>query len=354
VKREQIKQLRHITFMCRLSNPNLNICFLFLEFWILVRKEDKKEEMGFKMKYFIKKEYGRAVFGRRAVFGLLLLSFVLTLLVLPSSLAYNYEHVNVTATVNVTNAGPEVIEVRPEDPIVLSAGGYKTVSCNTTVKDWNGFNDIDSVNATLYFYLNDSSDPDDEDEHYTNASCAEISNDGGFEANYSCTFEVRYFAKNGTWTCNISVNDTLSYDASLSENTSVSALYALNVTDVIDYGELSVTDTSDNVTATVTNFGNMAINVSVLGYGETEGDGLGLVCEQGSNISIEHQRFSSTPLPWDSKTPLASTAKDMGITLSKPTSESNPITHDTYWQLYVPPNPFGRCNGTVRFTATAP
>jgi hypothetical protein len=302
----------------------------------------------FEMKLFNGQKSGRALL------GLFVLTLILALLISSSSLAYNYEHVNVTATVNVTNAGPEVLEVRPEDSVVLSAGGYKTVTCNATIRDWNGFNDVDNVNATLYYYLNDSSDPDDEDEHYTNATCVEASNDGQYLANYTCTFDVRYFAKNGTWTCNISANDTMSYDDSLAENGSVNALYALNVTDVIDYGELSVTDTSNNITATVTNFGNMDINVSVLGYGEVEGDGIGLVCDQGSNISVENQRFSSSLVNWDSKTPLDSTAQDMGFTISKPTSESNPITQDTYWQLYVPPNPFGECNGTIRFTATAP
>ncbi|MDK2907664.1 MAG: hypothetical protein PWQ87_122 [Candidatus Woesearchaeota archaeon] len=291
---------------------------------------------------------------RRTLLGIFLLSFVLTFLEIPSSLAYNYEHVNVTSKVNVTNAGPEVLEVRPEDSVVLSAGGYKTVTCNATIRDWNGFNDIDNVNATLYYYLNKSSDPDDEDEHYTDSTCVEISNDGQYLANYTCTFDVRYFAKNGTWTCNVSVNDTLSYEDSLAENGSINALYALNVTDVIDYGELSVTDISDNITATLTNLGNMYINVSVLGYGEVEGDGIGLVCEQGSNISVENQRFSSSLVAWDSKIPLASTSQDMGFTIQKPTSEDNPITQNTYWQLYVPPNPFGGCTGIIRFTATAP
>jgi hypothetical protein len=212
---------------------------------------------------------------------------------------------------------------------------------------------LDVVNATL-FYFENSSGPDNNDVHYTNGSCAEFSNDGQYLANYTCTFDVWYHANSGNWTCNMTATDLGGLDDSDSQNTTFNALFALNVTDVIDYGNLSVTDTSAEITATVTNFGNTAINVSVLGYGATEGDGIGLVCDLGTNISIEHQRFLSTSGIYDDKTPLSATNQDFGFTLPKPTQATIPVTEDTYWQLYVPPNPFGLCEGTVRFTATTP
>jgi hypothetical protein len=285
------------------------------------------------------------------LFGLGMLLIVLSLGV--NAQSYNYDLVNVTSRVNVTNAGPEILNLTVTNPVTLSAGGTQVVSCNATIRDWNGFNDIDVVNATL-FYFENSSGPDNNDVHYTNGSCAEFSNDGVYLANYTCTFNVWYHANNGNWTCELNVNDTLSYNATEQINTTFNALFALNVTDVIDYGNLSVTDTSAEITATVTNFGNTAINVSVLGYGATEGDGLGLVCAQGSNISIEHQRFLSIASIYDDKTPLSATNQDLNITLPKPTQATIPVTEDTYWQLYVPPNPFGLCEGTVRFTATTP
>lgn len=269
--------------------------------------------------------------------------------------SYNYEHVNVTSKVNVTNAAPEILNTYISSPLVLNAGTTKIVYCNATIRDWNGFGDIDNVNATFYYHLNNSHDPDDNNVHYTNGSCEAISNDGVYIANYSCSFEVYYYANNGTWRCNISANDSYSYNASnTTSNVTINALYALNVTDVIDYGDLSVTDTSGNITATVTNFGNVPINVSVLGYGVTQGDGVGLVCEYGSNISVENQRFSGALVSWDDKTLLGTENKDVEITIGKQTEPLTPITANTYWQLYVPPNPFGLCTGTVRFTATTP
>jgi len=288
-------------------------------------------------------------------FFLVFLTLLGFTLIVTKASAYNYEHVNITSKVNVTNAGPEIISTSIESPIILNAGTTKIVYCNATVRDWNGYADIDNVNSTFYFYLNESDDPDDNNVHYTNGTCEEVSNDGEYLANYSCSFETYYYANNGTWRCNISVNDSYSYDDSnLTSDAAINALYALNVTDVIDYGNLSVTDTSENITATITNFGNLAINVSVLGYGQTEGDGIGLVCEHGSNISVENQRFSGIETTWENKVELGTTNKDMNITLAKQTEPMTPITATSYWQLYVPPNPFGLCTSTVRFTATAP
>ena len=213
----------------------------------------------------------------RLILGVVLLFLVVVTLSVNAQ-SYNYEFVNVTSRVNVTNAAPEILQVLVEDPVVLNAGGFKTVWCNATIRDWNGYNDIDVVNATLYYFENESS-PDDNDVHYTNASCAELSNDGQFIANYTCTFSVAYHANQGDWICNVWANDSFDFTDNLTNQTTFSALFALNVTDIVDYGNLSVGDFSLEIPALVTNFGNTDINVSVLGYGETEGDGVGLVCD---------------------------------------------------------------------------
>jgi len=292
---------------------------------------------------------------RVSVLAVALILFAAAALLLqarPVSAQYNYDHVNVTATVNVTNAAPEILAQYFDQNITLVAGSTKFVTCNATIRDWNGYNDLSNVNATMYYYLNSSGQADDANEHYTNASCIETANDGQYLANYSCGFDVQYFANNGTWYCNMSVIDNSGFVASNETNTTINALYALNVTDVIDYGNLSLLEYSDNITATVTNFGNSAINVSVLGYGATEGDGIGLVCNQGTNITVDNERFSGSLVDWTLKTPLSATNQDMNITLFQQQSDVTPVTYDTYWQLYVPPNPFGVCTGTVRFTAT--
>ncbi len=291
------------------------------------------------------------------VFGIVILVTFVSIVGFVSS--YNYDLVNVTTRVNVTHAFPEVKYVIVGAPaptnVTLNAGSTRTVQCNATIRNWNGYNDLIRVNATFYYQANQSSDSDARAWHYTNSTCVELSNDGQFYANYSCMFDTYYFANNGTWTCNVTATSSFNFTGSGTNTTKINPLYALNVTDVIDYGNLSVLDTSNNITATVTNFGNMNINVSVLGYGATQGDGIGLICQYGNNISIQNERFSSNvSTAWAAKTVLATTNKDVGSTIIKQYSDVTPVTLDTYWQLYVPPNPFGLCTGTVRFTATAP
>lgn len=291
------------------------------------------------------------------VFGVVILVTFVSIVGFVSSL--NYDMVNVTVKVNVTGSFPEVKYVVVGAPapanITLNAGSTRLVQCNATIRDYNGFNDLTGVNATFYYQLNLSNQSDDKNEHYTNASCNETANDGQFIANYSCTFDVMYAAFNGTWYCNVTATDNKNFTGSANNSTRINPLYALNVTDLIDYGNLSVTEYSANKTAVVTNFGNMAINVSVLGYGQSQGDGLGFVCQFGTNISIEYQRFSpSASDGWAAKTPLSATNQDMRSTLARQTNDAVPVNLTTYWQLYVPPNPFGLCTGTVRFTATKP
>jgi len=298
---------------------------------------------------------GEEITMRRIYKETFMLVMILLLFIFTSTFAYADTSKNVTTTVNITNAGPEILAMQIENPVVLNAGGIKILYCNATVRDYNGVSDLNVINATFHYYLNLSSQPDDLNEHYTNTNCTQVSEDGLFTANYSCNFSVSYIAFNGTWFCNVSVNDTRAYTATAARATNISALYALNVTDIINYGNLSVTDYSSNITAVVTNFGNVNINVSVLGYGETQGDGIGLVCTQGTNISVQYQRFSSSvSADWATKIALGITNKDMNVTLARQTNDAVPVTANTYWQLYVPPNPFGVCTGTVRFTATAP
>jgi hypothetical protein len=285
------------------------------------------------------------------------LSFLLlfSLLFFTHFASAQYSHRNVTTIVNVTNAAPEILNITIDNPIILNAGGDKEIACNVTIRDYNGHNDVINVNSTFYYFLNESSDSDDKNEHYTNTNCSRISDDGFFTVNYSCAMNISYIAYNGTWFCNVSMHDEMNFTADAEVATNISALYALNVTDIIDYGNLAVTDYSDNITATVTNFGNTDINISVLGYGAVEGDGLGFVCNQGTNISVQFQRYSiDSTAAYGAKKSLNASNTDINTTLLRQTDDTTPVTRNTYWQLYVPPNPFGVCTGVVRFTATVP
>jgi hypothetical protein len=172
-----------------------------------------------------------------------------------------------------------------------------------------------------------------------------------------------YYANNGSWICNVTVSN--SYTKNNSNFTGVGysttifyPVYALNVTDGIDYGGVAVEDysTPDKV-ANLTNLGNMGINITVEGYGVSRGDGLAMNCSLTGNITADNERFSVlTAQTFAAKTSLTSNPGGViipGLTMPKQTNASL-IRNSTYWQLYVPPNPAGNCTGYVIFTATAP
>ena len=264
----------------------------------------------------------------------------------------NYRNVSIGVTVNITDAKPELLSVIIEDPVTLVAGSTYPVACNATVQDFKGFGNIVNVNATFYHESTTFNGPADNNTHYFNPDCTFVDGDG-FQANYTCVFDVYYYANPDEWTCMVYAENDYGFTDNLSNTTTVNELLALNVTPLIDYGDLAVEDTSTPQEANVTNLGNSDINVSVYGYGDSPGDGLAMVCDIG-DIAVDNQRFSLDELG-DFNIDYASLAATpsliAGLTLQQQTDPNQQVTNQTYWRLYVPPNPFGVCNGIIVFQA---
>ncbi len=303
---------------------------------------------------------------RQRMLALSILSLVVVVLAYNALFSFsysvgpNYRNVSIDTRVNITNSKPEVLGVLIENPITLNAGGSHIVSCNATIRDYNGADTISNV--TAIFWNNASipqASPDDGNNHYTNASCTQNVSDGLYTANFTCNFSVLYFADAGSdWVCNVTATDSYAFNASVGSSnsnsnlTTINQLLALNVTSLVDYGNMAVGDTSGPEEANVTNFGNQNINVSVLGYGNKSGDGLAFVCQIG-NITIANEKFSLNQTdPYANYVPLSTTYQMIGgLTLLQQTNDAVPVVNSTYWRLYVPPNPFGQCNGTIVFQA---
>jgi hypothetical protein len=289
---------------------------------------------------------------------------VIPLAMAPNIIGPNYKNVTVWTHVNITNSRPEVLNVTVYDSdnssrrnVTLNAGMYKNVTCNVTIRDWNGYPDISNVNATLWHFPTSTfGSSDNNNTHYTNTNCTDSGNGLGFIVNYLCYFEIIYYANNGTWMCNSTVIDNQSSTNYGNGSTIFYPVYALNVTDGIDYGSLAVEDFSGNVTANITNLGNMAINVTVEGYGGRKGDGLAMNCSLWGNITVANERFSTQQdADWALKIPLNGSAQFLpNLTIMKQ-NDSNLVVNSTYWQLYVDSAnvPGGNCTGYVIFTAIA-
>jgi hypothetical protein len=276
----------------------------------------------------------------------------------------NYKNITVHTSVNITNTKPEILSLTVYQETNLSAinitlfgGQTRNVTCNASLRDWNGYNDIVYVNATLFYINNVSNNADDNNTHYTNNNCTNSGNGVNYTVNYMCVFPVYYYANNGTWTCNVTVKDTYNISATRTNTTYIYALYALNVTNGLDFGSAAVETYTNNATANITNFGNSAINVSVEGYGTTRGDGLAMSCGINGNITVANERFSITDVTYNSRTALSSSAQLLqNLTLPKQTIPGTQIVNTTYWQLYIDStnNPAGNCSGNVIFQAEAP
>jgi hypothetical protein len=243
--------------------------------------------------------------------------------------------------------------------VTLTAGSTKTIACIISVRDYNGGADVNYSNGTFYYNLNTSSDPNDNNVHYTNTSCTGGVADG-YDVNWTCAFDVFYYANNGTWRANISVTDKYNMTTRSYANVTISPLYALNVTNLIDFGNMAVGDTSISpVMANITNFGNMNINLSIYGFGgenEITGAGFAMLCDI-RNITLSNERYSLNQADgYDTMTSVTNTyAPVLGLTIAQQEDDSQQVINSTYWRLHVnvSSNPFGICNGTVVFSAQA-
>jgi len=283
----------------------------------------------------------------------------------PNIIGPNYKNVTVWTHVNITHSKPEVVNITIYESanasarnITVNAGGLRNIYCNATLRSWDGFSDITYVNATLFYNgvgVNSSSH-DDNNTHYTNSSCTLNESVSAYLGWYVCSFDVYYYANNGTWSCNVTVENSWNYTNTGVNSTLFYPVYSLNVTDGIDYGGVAVYGFSNDTQANVTNFGNMPINITVEGYGTKRNDGLAMNCSLNSNITVDNEKFSlSNGTAYGSKTALTGNSDLIsGLTMPKQTLSSTQIINSTYWQLYIPPNPAGNCTGWILFTAMAP
>ena len=102
----------------------------------------------------------------------------------------------------ISNLPPVITNMIVDTPIDLNIGSFVTVYCNATVTDMNNISDIHSVNSTLFLNSTGAVAPDDNNNHYSLNPCQAISNNT-YSINFSCAFDVYYYANNGSWACNI-------------------------------------------------------------------------------------------------------------------------------------------------------
>ncbi len=297
----------------------------------------------------------------------------------------------VTPTVNatdayclrVTNAGSEldyyskVAELGLQfDPVLstvdlnggldisLTPGTTTAVIVTGNVTDYNGYSDLTHATATIYRSGAGAACTPDNNNCYVatteNSQCS-FTGCSGDSCTLSCQVDMYFHAdptatgsvpyEGEEWVAYAEVSDySDGYDFGSAMGVELLALRALDVDSLINYGALAAdSDTgSFNPTTTVTNIGNVPINVDIEGTNLTDG--------LSSVISADLQKVATSSFTYSgcvSCQQLAtSTPVTLGINLSKPSNPTPPVDTDIYWGIAVP---FSASNaphtGTNIFTA---
>ena len=260
--------------------------------------------------------------------------------------------------VNWGNTAPNITAIvvddqftSPQNEINLLAGVNTEVFCNFTVFDAQGISDINTTNATFYYYLNKSSDPDNNNVHYSNNNCTETGNNGVDTKYFSCGFNISYYTNNGTWICNATVVDYQNAKGYANDSTKILDLYAVNMTSLVDYGDVPTGNISNEIPLLISNLGNMMIDVNLSAYGVTQNDGIALNCTT-NNISLVDEKYTLTSLtPFASMTALTSNPIQLStFNLVKQTSITS-SQKNIYFRVKPTPLSYGDCQGIIVVTA---
>jgi len=289
--------------------------------------------------------------------------FLLSSISLLSFNAFGANNVTTITRVRVTNTAPNLTNVFvTPSTIDLTPGNVTNVNCTGNFYDANGWDDIGSIKAYLYDTDYGYGATQDYNFRYINSSCGNATTActqlDATNSSCTCRFDVRYFANNGSWICNMTIGDIFGLNAT--ENSSIMAInptIGINAPSEIDFGNLSITETSAQKAANLSNYGNVPINVTLRGYGGTDPalqNNISMICDTG-NISNDYERYSTA-----SGTAFGAmynvtneTTRISGFLLSARTNDTayGNDTNTTYWRLYVPPMVSGYCNGTLEFYA---
>jgi hypothetical protein len=262
-------------------------------------------------------------------------------------------HLNITVdTVLAVNMTPPIFQgFTNVSTVNLVAGRRGYANFTLVASDDNGWGDIALVNATIYHFGNTTLTAEDNETNHYSTDCTYI-NSSAVAVNVSCSFQVQFFANNGTWTIAVGIFDAEGLNASGSANFTINPLFAVDVNmTFLSYGNRATFETSSEVALQVSNAGNVRVNLTAYGYGAGEGDDLAFVCPAGS-ISIANERFGNVSgLAFSQMTPLSGIAAGPSVinaTIPKTETNASNRTADVFWRLYIPENAYGLCNGTIR------
>jgi hypothetical protein len=249
--------------------------------------------------------------------------------------------------------------------ISLTPGTTTVVIATSSVFDFNGYTDLAHATATFYRTSVGASCTPDNNSCYrmsTEAGNCSFTNCSGSSCVLSCSANVFFHADPtdfGTysgqeWFAFLEAEDVGGgFGFNSSPGVELGTMRAITVDSLINYGALeALGDTgSVNPTTTVTNLGNVEIDIEVEGTDLTDG--------LSSTIPATQQKFSTSTFTYSGCISCAqissSSPVEAGLLLTKPANITPPVAADVYWGIAVP---FGISStphsGTNLFTPISP
>jgi len=272
---------------------------------------------------------------------------------------YVYGEWRNSTTITVLNRAPQIdsLSINKGFNIDLLAGQNKTVSCNGSFTEVDGYTDINTLNATFFSSGTGTllGDIDNRTNHYTNTSCS-FTNNPGSSQDYNCSFSLDYYAVNGTWTCVVYIEDGAGDVHNLQDTIDINPMTAIGVASAVaDFGKVQAMGTSPQVPLNVVNFGNIELDLNIFAYASNESDERAMNCTEG-DIPFSNMRFNLTSgLTFSEMTPITGKSSPTFIEfdLFRRVWDGPESTKPTYWRVQVPFGSEGICYGKLVFSAIA-
>jgi hypothetical protein len=247
---------------------------------------------------------------------------------------------------------PTVGTISGSDPIPLSAGNNVTVWCNATITDTDGYANVSGANATLWdpaATLEGSSD--DFNNHYANSSCT-LSGGSGNDTNAGCSFKMHYSANAADWTCKIIATDGEGTGSNNVATMTVNTLKAIGVTTTMTFPEQALGSTTSNgneQNIVVSNLGNAEADISLDGYGSSDGDGKSMSCSHGTIVLANLKYNTSSGQSFLNMTALTDDPVTLGdFNLAAESVDGVASTKSVFWKIQIPDASVGgSCSGHV-------
>ncbi len=246
--------------------------------------------------------------------------------------------------------------------ISLTPGTTTPVVVTGTVTDFNGFSDITHATATIYRSGAGSACTPDNNNCYvvsTESGQCSLNSCSGNSCTLSCQADIFFHAdptdaeayEGEEWLAYAEASDfSGGYDFASAPGVELITLRALNVDSLIDYGAIEANSNtgSFNPATTITNLGNVPIDVDIEGNDLSDGSS-SVITADNQKVATSTFTYSSCVTCQDLST---STPVSLDINLTKPSIETPPVETDVYWGIAIP---FSASNaahfGTNIFTA---